>query len=218
MMRLKMCLAVALAALGISAIASASASALHWYELVGGVPSLLPEGSPTEVVSTGANFKLTSKVVGVNVEIRCAKAANEGDIENPDGGGTGKGLLLVHFLECVVPKPAGGNCLIVNDLIHTKTKIELVTVAMQIYIKFSPDLGTNGPLAIFDVEKCNNPLLDGEYAVEGNAYGRPNNMTGITAFLNEAPNNELKLDGNPAVLTGETTMQYKVGGSVIVGV
>jgi hypothetical protein len=234
MSRLRLVLLSLFAVLAVGAVASASASALHWYycqNLANGA-SLYENPLCTKdsaghtgnwelkkltgllsITSQGGVQKLRVEVVTIPIEIECKKVDNNGWIENPAGGGNGIGLVLVLYLACTVPKPAGGKCEITGGSIHAYANIELSTIGTTSVALFTPDpAGT--PFVEIPFEKCTNSGLNKKFKVEGEAVGLVENATSEVIFDAKGVNNKLKFGGEIAEYEGRDLILTDGGGGV----
>jgi hypothetical protein len=186
------------AVFAVSAVASASASALHWK--VNG--TLLPAGQRLNVVSKGGPFTLKTKAHGLKIEILCKKEKDNGWIENPVGGGNGIDLVTSEFSECEVLKPSLMGCTVKEPIVaHANT--ELVTIGGAIWDQFTPD-PAGGPFVVITIENCTGgaAVLNGTYNVEGKTNGKVENSTSKLKF-SATENDELTFATEPATLEGE---------------
>jgi hypothetical protein len=194
MSKVRLVLLSMLAALAASAAVTATASA--------GMPAYttpaggLIAGLLLILSLTRNNARLTSKLAGVNIEITCTHKHTVGWIHNSINGDA-LGLVLAHYLECTMPKPAAGNCKIKNGLIHVHSRVLLLLNGKGGYKEeYTPAEGSN-KFALIGVEGCNNSALNGEFEVTGTAVAEVNNTT-LELEFTETSGSNLKLGANAA--------------------
>jgi hypothetical protein len=219
MSRQKITLLSLLLMLAVSATATASASALHWYILSGSTEKKLGEGAANglKIEATGTErYTLSFALLGVLSEITCNKSLATGTIENPTGGASGLGLLLMHWLECEVKRPVNSGCIIPNELLHASTLFLLKTSpGGETLFLFSPDPSQSRTFIKITYEHCSNSIFDGVGLVEGMANGTVAGSAGDEVkFEGGAPNNELQLDGNEVTFTG-TSLLFMAGAPTV---
>jgi hypothetical protein len=232
MSKMRLFLLSLLVVLGVSAVASASTSALIWVACIrttfgtGSNKFLtlsqcqegsgfamgewelvsLPEGVRSEIETNGGPLTLKGELAGAEIEIKAEKEKGLGWIENPVGGGNGLDLDTSELTKVTVLKPAASGCTVKEPLIW-KAKGEAITVGGVIYDKFSPDSGTS--FASVVLENCTPSTLNGTYPIKGEAYALVVNKTSSFTYDSGAPNNKLKFGGNPAEFTGSTKVAFK---------
>jgi hypothetical protein len=235
MSRLRLILLSLFAVLAVSAVASASASALHWYycqNLANGASlyenplctkdssghignwELLKLTGLLSITSLGGLQILKGEVVATPIEIDCKHLDNNGWIENPAGGGNGIGLVLVLYLACTVPKPAAGHCEISGGNIHAYANIELSTIGTTPVALFKPDPASSSTFVTITFVNCANSGLNKSFNVEGEAVGLVENATSETIFDAKGVNNKLKFGGEEAVYEGRDLILTDGGGGV----
>jgi hypothetical protein len=195
MSKIRLVLLSLLAVLAMSAVASASASAV--------MPAFThPDGSlitgSLKVLSTHLGTSvLKMTVAGVAMEIQCTGFHGTGTLENSATKGDGLGLALVHYLECSVTAPAGQGCLVQNHLVHVHSHVLLLLSATPgLYnADFTPESGAT--FASITIEKCTNTGLNNTFKVNGFAEAMVNNTTLELEFTNTS-GSKLTFGGNPA--------------------
>ncbi len=202
MSRLRLILMGLFAVLAVSAVASASASALQWY--VNGV--LLSGVLKIEATQLGESI-LKGKIAGVAAEVICTKLSDSGTIENGGSPVLGIGLVLVDYKTCTAPKPAG--CSVLNELILSTAKVDLGTKSGKPYALFSPD-PSGSTFTLIPIRGCTE---EANYLVEGKAVGLVNNARRTLELENKGVNNELKLGGKEAELESDDFVLMEGGGA-----
>ncbi len=202
MSRLGLILMGLFAVLAVSAVASASASALQWY--VNGV--LLSGVLEIEATQLGESV-LKGKIAGVAAEVVCKELSDSGTIENGGSPVLGKGLVTVDYKKCEAPKPAG--CSVLNELIVSPAKVDLGTINGEPVALFSPD-PSGGTFTLIPIRSCSE---EANYTVEGEAVGLVNNAKRTIELDNKGINNKLKLGGKEAELQSDDFVLMKGGGA-----
>lgn len=158
---------------------------------------------------------------GIEVELTCTELTNSaGTLENVETPGVpivlGNKLKLVYD-ECVVNKPAGRNCKVVDPFETTA----LQTVAQDgegiTEVRFEPESGTS--LGSFTIEGCTIAMLNHLYGMSGEFTGLvPVGEQSAIEFTKAIKASGLfKIAGNTAGYIGKTTAEKgeKVGGETI---
>jgi hypothetical protein len=238
MSKIKLILLGLAAVCAVSAIASASASALQFYgcrPLVTGGTGTMYEDSRctkeknpgsyelyliTELLNieshivAGSSYILKGKAAGVTTKIICTEQKGTGSIDN--NGGLGLGLITSKFSSCTVEKPEGG-CKI-EEPITVPSEINLSTENSKNYVLFFPDLKGNPTNKIFANIKfttgCGSALNGQTFSVEGSAHAEVINSESKIIFPSGAPNNQLIFAGSEATFTGESVVEMEGGGPI----
>jgi hypothetical protein len=197
-----------LAVFAVGAVASATASALEFFnsngELILGL---------LNVESLGGASRLLGELGGSHVRITCNHVDDNGWIHNGllNGILTGLGLILALYLSCSLVEPAGTECVVPN--IHTLAHGYVITLSGKNDVEFTPAEGTT--FAFINLEVCTKAKsLAGTYEVKGTAIALTNNTTSELEFEAGAPNNKLKFAGNPAELEGKDQVLMLGGGKI----
>ncbi|MGP0100152.1 MAG: hypothetical protein ACLPUT_00825 [Solirubrobacteraceae bacterium] len=193
-----------LAVLAVSAIASASAlaSAPQWY--VNGV--LLTGSLNIESLGIG-NTVLKGKIAGVAAEIECVEQRSAGTIEN---GGTlilALGLLLWHYLRCVVHRPSG--CIILHELLFFHLHIDIGIILGIPWALYTPSTGST--LGLVPIRGC---AEEANYPLEGEAFGLIHDAASSIGFEDKGVNDKLKLGGKEAELEADELVLMEGGGAI----
>jgi hypothetical protein len=211
MTKIRLVLLSLLAVLAVSAIASASASAVMpaFTTAAGGLITGLLKITSTHT----ENAILTSKIAGVPIEIVCAEEHGSGWIENSAATGMGLSFALVHYLSCTMPKPAAGNCLVKNMLVHVTAHDLLILNGTGFRDEFAAEPGPN--FTEITVESCSNSALDGTFPVKGTALAEVNNAN-LTLEFTETSGSTLKLGLIAATYTDTVKVEMENGGGIMV--
>jgi hypothetical protein len=211
MSRYKLVFLSLFAAVALSAGASASASALEFYNGNGE----LIEGSLT-IVGLGGLQRFGGEVAGVKIEVICLHAQSTASVHNGLGAGgmlMGLGLALLLFSNCALhsakPKTIEG-CEVAGSALHFVVKLLAVTLNGEPYLEATPDEGTS--FEKVDLINCKNAGLNGEYELTGLLMGKVNNATQELVF--KSGEGELTFAGNPATDEGSGTGEMEGGGRV----
>jgi len=193
------------AALVISAVAAAAASAHTW--TISG--SNLASGSSETVaaeLAAGSTATLTGTLLGQEFVLNSTKLTSEEGKITQGSNAEDSGKLV--FSELTVVKPAG--CHVTSPIRTKALKTELVsrTGDEQAYDKFTPASGET--FATIEVFGC---AVEGLYNVKGVAYGKGNawgteavnQPLEFTPAINELFGAGLTLGTNPATLTANGT-------------
>ncbi len=202
MSRLRLILMGLFAVLAVSAVASASASALQWY--VNGV--LLSGVLEIEAKQLG-NSTLKGKIAGVEAEVVCTELETSGTIENGGSPVLGLGLVTVDYKECKAEKPTG--CTVLHELILSTAKLDLGTLSGKPYALFTPD-PSGSVFTLIPIRTCSE---EANYTVEGEAVGLVNNANRTIELEKGGVNNKLKLGGKEATLVSDDFVLMKGGGA-----
>jgi hypothetical protein len=175
------------AVLAVSAVASASASALQYLTASGPVT--------TKLLTLSAQLtNAVLKSTGANVEVTCKKTLDTGFIE-PGG----LSLALILFEECAVGKPAV-TCK-VTEPIHVVAHDQLVLEEGKTLDSFIPDSGKT--FTILHFTNCSLVTVE----VEGMARASVENLTmqlkNTLKFTNNGPTGLLNAAGSNATFTLE---------------
>jgi hypothetical protein len=197
-----------LVVLGVSAGASASASATEFFNkggaLILGVLS---------VESSGGTQTLTGTAGGITIVIVCQDTQGQGTIQNLNG--MGLGLMLFLRLGCTVSKPEGSNCLVTGGVIHfPHLHLLAIGTAATPLVEFKS--GLNTVLATARIDGCTGAfaLLNGSFNYTGALVASANNTTGRLEFNPGAPNNKLVFAGEEASYVGTEKMEMVGGGEI----
>jgi hypothetical protein len=188
--------------------------ARHLYELEN---FLLKEGELLGITSTGGVQTLEATIAGVGVKVVCKKLDNEGSVENPTGGGAGKGKITVLFLACGV-EPTALKCAVTGEMFTAPSLHALLegTEASPV-VKLTPKEGAI--LAEIKIEKCASEGLNATYKVTGSALAKLNNNgSSILTFKEEKASSMLEMGGSKAGLEGEDLVIISGGGAILAGV
>jgi hypothetical protein len=202
------------AVVAMSAVASASASALEFYNSSGKlIEGLLP------IVSLGGLQRLEGEVAGVKLEIHCKHVHNFGSIHNGIGAGgilMGLGWVILIYLECTIhsPKPKTvEGCVVPGGQIETAELSELaITQSSKPYIEFAPKTGTD--FVTIPFEGCKNTGLNGGHEVTGLARAEVNNAT--SEVIAKTGAGELDFAGIEARYAGSAVVEMEGGGAITV--
>ncbi len=210
MLRIRLLLVGLFVMFAVSAITSASASATTQRWFVKGEE--LASGKVEKVVSKGTEkFILKSTALALTVKIECTTEKSKGTIENPSGGGAGKGTDVIEFSGCTVPEPAGEGCKI-TEPIKAEASMELVEFSEKAADEFKPKT-TNFTELVFT--GCSSTELDKTYPIKGTDTGIALNTTSELEFTNTSGN--LTYGGEPAKLKGKSELELESGGGVQIG-
>jgi hypothetical protein len=222
----------------VSAVTSASASALQFYGcrplVTGGTGTMYKDSRCTELenpgkyelylitellnieshIVAGTSYTLTGKAAGVTTKIVCTEQKGTGSIDN--NSGLGLGLITSKFSTCTVQKPTGG-CT-VEEPIVVYSEIDLSTENSINYVLFFPDLKGNPTNKVFANIKfltgCGSALNGQTFSVEGSAHAEVKNSESKIVFPEGAPNNKLVFAGSEATFTGESVVEMEGGGPI----
>ncbi|HYM44888.1 MAG TPA: hypothetical protein VES65_01840 [Solirubrobacteraceae bacterium] len=226
-----------------SAIASASASALEFYKCVkvaagtgtfndshcneaGGSKEYAHEllAELLEILSKGTEkFTLGGELLKVKVEISCENEHGTGSIHNgkvkvdlPEGSPEEvlTGLGLVTNEFTLCKVETPAGCQVKEPII-AESLIQLSTVGAIPYVLFSPDDAVNSTNKTFVKITLEGCIIAGTYSVTGMAAGKAENETSSVGFTKGAPNNKLKFGGNEATFTGKSQVTAKSNGDLV---
>jgi hypothetical protein len=127
----------------------------------------------------------------------------------------GLGLILVSYLACTIPKPAGSNFLVTGGSIHIPDMHLLaITLASVNYVRFGPGTGTI--FVQIPLDGCTGGFtgLNGNHPIEGKVYAVANNTTNELEFKTGSPKNELLFAGEEATYVGNVKMEMEGGGEL----
>ena len=166
----------------------------------------------TSVVNEG-NFKLKSKVAGLEIVFQATSIEGNGKIENVAKNISAIGFLI--FKNVTVTVPAKSGCEVesipatvgevaTKEVIHSK---ELATVNMGLTneIGFQPSEGKT--LAEYTVKKCTNNEFNGTYELEGAFRGLTSGSTIAFTHANTTAEGALFLSGQHAGVEGSLTFK-----------
>jgi hypothetical protein len=206
--RLRVLLVSLLAVCAVSAVASASASALPAWTVNG----VRQTGGGTETItSSGGTFKLTAPGL---VTLECTAETDSGTVTFTTPG---KDAATITFTGC---KVVGNASCVVTDAVHKVAGSITVSVATElvepvpgsgvIYDVFSPPAGG---MTFVEIELSNCGALNGTYKVTGKTCGRvgPQAVKGKLTFSkanSEACGVTLKLGAVTATLAGESKQEF----------
>jgi hypothetical protein len=183
----------------------AFASAHEW--AIGGSP--LGAGNTAAVnTTTSSAYKLESKIGTTAVTIECAKQGSNG--AKIIGGGTDEATALT-FTTCKVVGQA--SCEVPN--ITTEPVSTALIGTTKLFDEFKP----KAPGTVFTKIQIKVCALKGTYSVTGNAAGfdsaigtsqKTHTLKFSSALAGEA-GTALKFEGQPATLTGESTLELASG-------
>jgi hypothetical protein len=222
----------------VSAIASASASALQFYGcrplVTGGTGTMYEDSRCTKEANPGsyelylitASLNIESHIVagtsyifkmkaaGVNTKFVCKEQKGTGSIDN--NSGLGLGLITNKFSTCTVEKPTGG-CTIEEPMVII-SEIDLSTENRKNYVLFFPDLKGNPTNKILTNIKfltgCGSALNGQTFPFEGSMHAEVVNSESKIVFPEGAPNNQLIFAGSEATFTGESVVEMEGGGPI----
>ena len=177
------------AVLAVSAVASASASALVY--LVGNMEVLAGEKFLTLSEQTG---NAVLKSTGADVEVTCAKNKGTGFIES--GGAS---LALNLFAECTVQKPST-SCKVIEP-VHLEAVGKLVTEGGITLDAFKPVSGTK--FAELEFTSCSLEKIEVEGMTRADVETLTMELTNKLKFLNNAPTGLLEVGGKNGTFTLE---------------
>lgn len=164
---------------------------------------------------------LSTVSAGIEIEISCKDLTNTGGIlENVEGISgpivLGKKLKLVYD-ECVVNKPAGRSCKVVDPFETTVLKTLAQDSEGITEVTFEPESGTS--LGSFTIEGCTIAMLNHAYAMSGEFTGLvPVGEQSAVEFTKAIKSSGLfKIGGVIAGYIGKTSAERgeKVGGETI---
>jgi len=179
------------AVLAVSAVASASASALVY--LVGNMEVLAGEKFLTlSEQKTGSNAVLKS--TGANVQVTCTQTNDTGFIE-PNGLSSA----LILFSGCSVQKP--NNTCVVQEPIHIEVHDQLVTEEGKTLDLFTPGSGTEFTKLHFT--NCSLETVEVTGAARASVEALTMQLKNTLKFLNNAPSGLLNAAGSNATFTLE---------------
>lgn len=188
--------------------------ARHLYELEN---FLLEEAKPLGITSAGGQQVLSATIAATTVKVVCKKIDNNGTVENPTGGGVGKGKITVLYLACGV-EPAALKCAVTGEMFTAPSLHGLLEgSAASPTVKLTPKEGTT--LAEFKLEKCATEALDATYKVTGSALAKLNNNgSSLLSLKEEKASSMLEVSGSKAGLEGEDEVIIEGGGAILAGV
>ena len=200
-----------LAAVVLSAVASASASALEFYNAGGELIT-----GELAITGSGGEQALSGTLAGVKIEINCTSLSAHGTIHNGLGEGgmlMGLGEGLTQFSGCTItaPKPKTvEGCEIPGGKITLEGRALAITVKSEPYIEFRPKSGT--VLVEIAFVNCKTAGLDGEYEVTGILRSKVNNAT--SELETNTGEGELVFGGKEAKCTGNAKQVIEGGGRI----
>jgi hypothetical protein len=214
MSRIRLVLLSLFAVLAVSAVASASASAV--------MPAYTNEAGALitgklEVLTkkVGGNAVLKGTLAGVKVEVLCTEEHGTGWVENSASTGMGLDLALLHYLKCSFVKPPGKLCKVANELVHVQLVHSLLLLGgpTGYLVDFYTDISPNFTEIV--VNGCENVSLNTSYPVAGSARALANN-TNLTLEFTAESGSELTFGGNPATYTDELKVEMAGGGGIMI--
>jgi hypothetical protein len=127
----------------------------------------------------------------------------------------GLGLLLLLYLNCLVNKPAGANCLISGGNIHVP-HVHLLTTGTATVPLLEVKPALNATFVAIPIDGCTGGFigLNKSFNVTGAAVGLAKNATGEVEFQSGAPNNKLLFAGEEATYVGNDKMEMAGGGEL----
>jgi hypothetical protein len=158
-----------------------------------------------------SNSVFKSKLAGVAIEFICERMHAAGRVENSTLRGMGVGAVLVHYLECTVPKPAAGNCKIHNELIQVAARGLMLLAESGFKVEFQPE-GPN--FTEVTIEGCSNSALDGTFSVTGTVVAAVNNTT-LDLEFTETSGSSLRCGVNAATYTDTIKGEMEGGGGLM---
>jgi hypothetical protein len=210
MSKIRLTLLSSLTILAVSAVASASASAVIMpaYSTITGSLKIVSKKTNTSTTSLAA---LKGTIAGVEILIECGVENGSGTVENTAADGLS--LATVHYTVCKVSKPVGQNCLVFNGLVLVTAHDLLVLSGGKIRDQFEPQSGTTFTTIILD--NCTTKALNGSFTVTGTAAAETNNANSSLEF-SETSGENLKFGGNPAIYTDSVEVLMENGGAILV--
>jgi hypothetical protein len=173
----------------------------------------IPAGTVTPTTATGTTSQVLKGVIsGVEIEITCTAEAATGsgvnkEVPPMDASGS---EIVIKYTGCTVTRPAGKGCVVKGGAITTnKLKSTTSLTTSPAGVKFEPETGTE--FVPITIEKCTVVALNGTFPVKGTEIAVPRG-----AFLDTSGSVGLTFAGNPATLTGSSTVKNTTSGTALV--
>ena len=157
----------------------------------------LPAGTVLKVDSKGTTvFTFKTTILGLTLKIECTTKSDKGTIENPTGGGAGKGTDTTTFTGCSVPEPTGQGCRVKEPIVaEAATELVEFGAGKVAADEFKPK---NANFTEVTFERCSTTELNKTYPIKGTDVGIVLNSTSELEFTNES--SSLTFGGEPAKL------------------